>query len=89
MDLPYGKFTASVINARTVLTATARLGFSSLVQYNGTQHTLSSSVRMRWEYSPGSELFVVYSDGRNTLLPGFPDMVNRSLAMKMTRLVRF
>ena len=27
---------------------------------------LTSSARMRWEYIPGSELFVVYSDGRDT-----------------------
>jgi hypothetical protein len=31
---------------------------------------MSASVRLRWEYRPGSELFVVYSDGRNTLADG-------------------
>ena len=89
VDLPYGSFTASVFNSRVVFTPTPRLLFSSLLQYNGTQHTLTSSVRMRWEYNPGSEFFVVYSDGRNTLAPGFPDMLNRTLALKITRLVRF
>jgi hypothetical protein len=61
----------------------------SLIQYNASDHTLSSSVRLRWEYTPGSDLFVVYSDGRNTLPPGMPGLVNRSIAVKLTRLVRF
>ncbi len=30
------------------------------------QQTTSSSLRLRWEYTGGSELFVVYSDGRDT-----------------------
>jgi hypothetical protein len=45
--------------------------------------------RMRWEYVPGSELFVVYSDGRDTALGRFPWLQNRSFAVKMTRLLRF
>ena len=39
---------------------------SSLVQFNVDTHNLSSSARLRWEYTGGSELFVVYSDGRDT-----------------------
>jgi hypothetical protein len=85
--LPYGDFTARVASARVTLTPSARMLFSSLVQYNATAHTLSSSARLRWEYTGGSELFLVYSDGRTTL--GFPDLLNRSFAVKITRLVRF
>jgi hypothetical protein len=44
---------------------------------------------MSWEYIPGSELFVVYSDGRTTTGAGYPDLVNRTIAVKATRLVRF
>jgi len=32
---------------------------------------------------------VVYSDGRDTRDDGFPGLVNRSFAVKITRLVRF
>ncbi len=46
-------------------------------------------MRLRWEYTGGSELFVVYSDGRDTRGPGFPALVNRTLAIKATRLFRF
>ena len=61
----------------------------SLVQCNSCTRTLGSSVRFRWEYIPGSELFLVYSDGRDTSLPGAPKLANRSIAMKITRGLRF
>ena len=38
---------------------------------------------------PSSQFFVVYSDGRNTLGGGMPDLLNRSFAAKITRLLRF
>ena len=62
---------------------------SSLVQYNAASHSLSSSVRLNWEYQPSSQFFVVYSDGRDTLGSGMPDLLNRSFAVKVTRLFRF
>jgi hypothetical protein len=46
-------------------------------------------VRLRWEYHPGSELFVVYNDGRDTTPTGFPHLQNRALILKINRLVRF
>jgi hypothetical protein len=62
---------------------------TSFIQYNGGSRQVGSSVRLRWEYRPGSELFLVYSDGRDTTRAGFPDLLNRSLALKVTRLLRF
>ena len=62
---------------------------SSLMQYNADAHSLSTSVRLNWEYQPSSQLFVVYSDGRDTLGLGVPDLLNRSFAVKITRLLRF
>jgi hypothetical protein len=62
---------------------------SSLVQYNASDRMVTSSVRLRWEYVPGSELFIVYSDGRNTSDALMHGLVNRSAAIKLTRLLRF
>ena len=42
------------------------MALSGLVQYNSTAKSLGSSLRFRWEYAPGSDFFVVYSDGRDT-----------------------
>jgi len=87
--LPYGDFTARLMSARFTVTPTPRMLISSLVQYNVDQETTSASLRLRWEYTGGSELFVVYSDGRDTRTAGFPALVNRTLAVKATRLFRF
>ncbi len=89
MKLPYGDFTARLVGLRLAVAPTARLGFSGLTQFNPTSRTLTSSARMRWEYTPGSELFVVYSDGRDTGARNFPLLQNRSIAVKATRLLRF
>ncbi len=90
VDLPYGAFTARLVTSRFTYTPTARLFVSSLVQFNADAHTLGSSVRLRWEYLPGSELFIVYSDGRDTVGAGPANgLLNRTVAIKATRLVRF
>jgi hypothetical protein len=87
--LPYGDFAAPVVSTRVIFTPNTRTMVTSFVQYNGGSRQMISSVRLRWEYRPGSELFVVYSDGRDTLARGYPDLVNRSVAFKATRLLRF
>ena len=89
ISLPYGDFTAHLGGLRLSVTPTARLAFAAFTQFNPAARSLTSSVRMRWEYVPGSELFLVYSDGRDTSLGGFPGLQNRSVAVKMTRLLRF
>ena len=43
--------------------------FSALVQYNSSATAVSANLRFRWEYQPGSELFVVYNEARDTLNP--------------------
>jgi hypothetical protein len=87
--LPFGDFSAPVVSSRIIFTPNARTALSSLIQYNGSSRTLSTSARLRWEYRGGSELFVVYSDGRNASVAGYPDLMNRSFAVKATRLLRF
>lgn len=87
--LPYGDFNAHVLGMRFVVSPSSRLGFSSLTQFNPTAHSLATSVRMRWEYAPGSDLYIVYADGRNTAAASLPSVLNRSFAIKATRLVRF
>jgi hypothetical protein len=89
VDLPEGKFTTSLILLRANISLTPRAFIGALVQYNSSNDSLTSNVRFRWEYRPGSDIFVVYSDGRDTTLGGFPHLENRSLVFKITRLFRF
>lgn len=93
VHLPVGDFAARLMTSRLTWTPTNRMFVSSLLQYNVDAHTTSSSVRWRWEYRLGSELFVVYSDGHDTLSTPRTGtgsrILNRSFAIKATRLFRF
>ena len=70
-------------------TVTPEMFVSALVQYNTGIDSVSANVRLRWEYRPGSELFLVLNEQRDTLSPRFPDLVNRAFIVKINRLVRF
>ena len=89
IDLPEGRFTATLATARLTYSFTPRMFFSGLVQYNSTADQLGSNLRFRWEYQPGSELFIVYNDQRNTGLRGAPTLETRAFVVKITRLFRF
>ena len=69
-----------------------RMFFSGLIQYNSAADAVSSNLRFRWEYSPGSELFVVYTEDRGvaTLLPDrLAGLRSRGFVVKFNRLFRF
>ena len=89
IDLPEGTFTATLVQSRATYTFTPRMFFGGLVQYNSAGNSLSTNLRLRWEYQPGSELFVVYNDQRDTSLRGTPFVENRAFVIKFTRLFRF
>lgn len=79
----------NLVSTRGTYTLSPRMFASVLVQYQSRSDTMSLNARFRWEYLPGSELFVVYSDGRTTLNDGFPSVDNSSLVVKVTRLLRW
>jgi uncharacterized membrane protein YgcG len=89
VDLDQGSFDRTLVTTRVIFSPSARSVLSSLLQYNSSNHTWSSNVRFRWEYRPGSDLFLVYSDGRDTSVDGFPRIRDRTLALKATRFLRF
>jgi hypothetical protein len=91
IDLPQGRFTTNVVSARTTFTATPRMFVAALVQYSSSTSSLSTNLRFRWEYQPGSEMFIVYSEGRSTLPSGATatHLENRGFVVKVNRLFRF
>ena len=89
VDLPAGSFTATLVGSRVTYTMTPLMFVSALVQYNSSSETVGTNVRLRWEYLPGSELFVVYNEQRDTLARSFPELTNRVLVIKVNRLFRF
>jgi hypothetical protein len=89
VELPVGTFTTTVLRARSDYGFSPRMFISGLVQVNTTDEVFSSNFRFRWEYRPGSELFVVYTDERDTLKPGLGELKNRAFVVKINRLLRF
>jgi hypothetical protein len=92
IDLPEGTFRTELARLRLTYSFTPRMFFSGLVQYSSSGDSLSTNLRLRWEYSPGSELFVVYTDDHDTdpLVPNrFSELRSRGFVVKVTRLLRF
>ena len=89
IDLPEGQFTTKLVTVRTTYTFTPLMFVSALLQYNSSNDSVSANLRLRWEYQPGSELFVVYNEQRDTLTPRFPELENRAFIIKINRLFRF
>jgi hypothetical protein len=84
-----GSFTATVLRSRLTFTMTPRMYVSGIVQYSSTATSAGTNVRFRWEYRPGSELFVVYTDDYNTdPVAGAETLRNRALVVKINRLFR-
>jgi len=87
--LSVGEFTTHLAGSRVSYTMTPLMFVSALLQYNSGNSAVSINARLRWEYMPGSEIFVVYNEDRNTLTPRFPALNSRSLIVKVNRLFRF
>jgi hypothetical protein len=87
--LDAGSARTSVSRVRATYTLTPRMFVSALTQFNSENNRVSTNARMRWEYRPGSELFVVYSDERDTRFAGVQQPRNRGLAIKINRLLRY
>jgi TolB-like protein len=95
MTLPAdGTYTVPLITSRVTYTFTPRMFFGGLIQYSPISDTISANLRLRWEYQPGSELFVVYNDQRDVADFSFgarrwPELQNRAFVIKFNRLFRF
>ena len=89
VDLAEGQFVANLAGSRVIYSLSPRMFTSALLQYDTLGHGTSVNVRLRWEYQPGSELFVVYNEQRDTFRRRFPELENRALIVKFNRLFRF
>ena len=88
VDLAQGSFTSQLVGSRVTYAMTPLMFMSALLQYNSSSHAVGANVRLRWEYHPGSEFFVVYNEDRDTLARRFPVLAGRSLIVKINRLFR-
>ncbi len=89
VNLPQGDFTQHVAATRVSYSFSPRVFLSGLIQYSTSSDSFSSNLRLRWEYAPGSEIFVVYTEERDTdVFDRFSELSNRGLVIKVTRLFR-
>ena len=87
--LPAGRYDTRLAAARVNYSLSPRSFLAAFLQYNSAADSLSTNVRFRWEYEPGSDFYVVYNSLRDTLFPGYPELETQSFIVKFTRLFRF
>lgn len=95
IDLPdqqafSGEFNQHIARTRVSYSLSPRAFLSGLIQYNSRSETVGGNFRFRWEWAPGSELFLVYTEERATdVLDRWSQLSNRGIAIKVNRLLRF
>ena len=89
VDLPEGSFHTNTLGLRMFYFFSTELYLKAYVQwnddklYNEGKERVISNVLLRWIYSPGSDLYLVYNDGR-LIGPGQDEIQNRTLMLKTT-----
>lgn len=95
IERPTSSFTTQLVRARVDYGFSPLMFASGLVQYNSADRAFSTNLRFRWEYAPGSELFLVYTDERDVRDDRYatPTTVrglkNRAIVVKISRLFRY
>ena len=95
VELPSATFTTRLARTRIDYGFSPLMFLSALLQYNSADRAFSTNLRYRWEYAPGSELFLVYTDERDMTDDGFTPqptirgLKNRAFVIKLNRLWRF
>ena len=97
VTLPGGAFVADLASTTFDLALSPEMTLRSLVQYNSTTDSISTSVRFNWIYKPGSDIYIAYDELRTDDFLGLdptlrhngyvPWIQNRQLAIKMTYLL--
>jgi hypothetical protein len=88
IELDSRTYTTKLFGSRVDYGFSPRMFASALLQYNSADRTFSSNLRYRWEYRPGSEFFIVWTDEQDTRPNGI-GLRNRAFVLKITRLLRF
>lgn len=94
IELPGAAFTTTLTRARADYAFSPLMFVGGLVQYSSADRAISTNLRFRWEYAPGSEIFVVYTEERDRtddqFVPPPPvrGLKNRALVVKVNRLLR-
>jgi hypothetical protein len=61
-DIPWGSFDQSLVGTRVRLNISPDLQLNSFVQYDNITNSLGSNTRLRWNFRPEGDLFVIYNN---------------------------
>ena len=95
IERPAASFTTRIARSRVDYAFSPLMFASALLQYSSADRAFSTNLRFRWEYAPGSEIFLVYTDERDMTdeLLATPTTVrglkNRAFVVKVNRLFRY
>ena len=95
VEIPGSTVTTRLYRTRADYGFSPLMFASALLQYTSNDRAFSSNLRFRWEYRPGSELFIVYTDERDmtdlrfALATQVLGLKNRAFVVKVNRLLRF
>ncbi|HET9947863.1 MAG TPA: DUF5916 domain-containing protein, partial [Longimicrobiales bacterium] len=93
VDLPNGDFTADIASLQIDYAFSPAISLRSLTQYNSLTDQVSTSARLRYQFRPGSDLYLVYDEVRRdiplTVDPFVNEYRDRQLLLKMTYLFSF
>ncbi|MDF1576385.1 MAG: DUF5916 domain-containing protein [Bacteroidales bacterium] len=77
-----------IAGLRALYMVSTRLSFSAFLQYNSSIHKLISNLRFRYNPKEGTDLYIVFNEGRNTWLerevPTLPVYDARNITLKFT-----
>ncbi len=89
VNLPGGTFHTNTLGLRTFYFFSTELYLKAYIQlnddkyYNEGREKIISNILLRWIYSPESNLYFVYNDGR-LIGPGNNEIINRTFMVKAT-----
>jgi hypothetical protein len=77
-----------IVGLQALYMFSTKLSLSAFVQYNSAINKVLSNVRFRYNPKEGTDLFVVFNEGRNTMLereiPSLPVYDQRNITVKFT-----
>jgi hypothetical protein len=89
VKLPGGEFDSLISRLFVSYFLNARLSTRVAVQHSSLFDEFVLNFRLRWIYAPGSELWVVYNEGRNFAHLLEPSLQDRALIVKLVHNFNF
>ncbi len=81
-----GSFTTNLLGARVLYAVSSKMFFNAFLQYNTDSNQLSTNIRFNIIHHPLSDLFIVYTDRRDTVSNR---IIDRAFVVKFTQLFNF